>query len=221
MLKRLHASGKPSVACFMGGGAMNAPRSVRQVYTLQEAAYAAVGRAAAPAAAPPALPRRGELLGLFSGGTLCAEAQAILRDAGLQVTSNAPVAGVGEGRSGPCVMLDLGDDEFTKGRPHPMIDPGVRHAPLAEALGRSDLGAVLLDVVIGYGAHRDPAGLLAATVRASRNRAGPAVICSITGTDEDPQHLSLQSEKLEGAGVLVAPSNADAARWAIDAVRKG
>ena len=59
-------------------------------------------------------------------------------------------------------MIDLGDDAFTRGRPHPMFEPGVRDAPLAEALADPAVGVILLDVVLGYGGHADPAGHLAA-----------------------------------------------------------
>ena len=221
VLDRLCASAKPAIVCFLGTAEIDLPDNVRQVFTLKDAAAAAMDWSAEQAERV-ALPERvGGVLGFYAGGTLCAEAQVIFRDAGLPVTSNAPVAGASNGCEGSCVMLDLGDDEFTLGRPHPMIDPGVRDGPLQEALGRTDIGAVLVDVVIGRGAHPDPAAWLADSVLAHRRKSGPAVICAVTGTEKDPQVLSNQEAELRSAGILVAPSNADAARWALAVTRGG
>lgn len=213
VLDRLGNSGKPGIVCFIGSNTMKTPATVRQVFTLKDAAFSSLGQSCLESWEPALQVRKADTLGLFSGGSLCAEAQIFFRNAGIAVSSNAPIAGVRFALEGPCVLLDLGDDEFTKGRPHPMIDPQVRHAALTEALGRDDLGVILADVVIGYGAHHDPAGQLAETVLATRSSSSPDVICSVTGTDDDPQCRSNQVEKLERAGILVAPSNADMARF--------
>ena len=219
ILDRLRDSGKPAIVCYLGAEELELPDNVRQAFTLKDAALAAVGRDA-ECAEVVALPgRRGGIMGLYAGGTLCAEAQVILRDAGLPVASNAPVAGVSHGREGTCVLLDLGDDAFTRGRPHPMIDPTVREKPLKGALDRGDLGVVLVDVVIGHGAHADPAGQLADTVARHRRENGPVVISAVTGTEQDFQVLSRQQERLRLAGIRIAPSNADAARWALEVTR--
>ncbi len=134
--------------------------------------------------------------------------------------SNAHIPGVPEHSVVDCghPLLDLGNDEYTRGKPHPMIDPSVRDQPVIEALARSDVGAVLVDVVIGYGAHGDPAGHLAGILGAHARPGGPAVIASVTGTEEDPQRRSAQIAKLEAAGVFVAPTNSDAAVWALNAI---
>jgi FdrA protein len=95
-----------------------------------------------------------------------------------------------------------------------MIDPAVRDAPLIEALSDRGIGVILLDVVIGYGAHPDPAGHLAGVLKAHTG-SGPLVVASVTGTETDPQGWSRQASILTGAGVLVAPSNADAAALAL------
>ena len=156
--------------------------------------------------------------GLFAGGTLCSEAQIMFRQAGLPVMSNVPVPGasaMAAARDGH-VMIDLGDDQFTRGRPHPMFEPGVRDAPLSEALADPRTGLVLLDVVLGYGGHPDPAGHLAAFL-AGRDRR-PAIVASVTGTDADPQPRDAQVQKLAEAGVIVADSNAAAAEAAIGAL---
>ncbi len=80
-------------------------------------------------------------------------------------------------------MIDLGDDEFTRGRPHPMFEPGVRDRPLAEALADPAVGVILLDVVLGYGGHPDPAGHLALVAGLAKRDHGPLIVASVTGTD--------------------------------------
>jgi FdrA protein len=155
-------------------------------------------------------------VGLFCGGTLCAEAQIVLMDHGLKVSSNVPVPGATQAGQpsavggAPHTLIDLGDDEFTRGRPHPMIEPELRNEHLAKALRDGSVGIVLLDVVIGYGAHADPAGLIGDAVRKSKK----LVIASVTGTEGDPQVYSRQVKTLKNAGVIVAGSNAAAARLA-------
>ena len=94
-----------------------------------------------------------------------------------------------------------------------MIEPAVRDEPLAAALSDPATGVVLLDVVLGWGGHMDPAGHLARTL-AGRRTDGPAVIASVTGTEGDPQIRSAQVAKLAAVGVIVAPSNAQAAKLA-------
>lgn len=222
VLNALDASGKQAVICFMGAPPMEVPANVTQCFTLKDAAYAALGKSAETPQAPALqATEKKQLLGLFAGGTLCAEAQVILRDAAQTVRSNVPVTGIGDVDSTGHLMLDLGDDDYTRGRPHPMIDPTVRDEAFVEALARQDLAAILCDVVIGYGAHDDPAGHLAALVSANQTSLGPAIFASVCGTDGDPQGRAGQIAKLEAAGVHVAPSNADAARWALTAVRAG
>ena len=234
VLARLEASARPAILCLLGAPELDLPDNVRQVHTLQGAAAAALGRTETAAAPPPQLrpaarpdgsrhPDR--LLGLYTGGTLCAEAQLLLLAAGLPVASNAPVAGADRHReSEPTdahLILDLGDDAFTLGRPHPMIDPEIRGPFLGEALRRRDLAVLLADVVLGHGAHPDPAGCLAEQVERHRHPGGPQVIASVTGTEADLQQRSVQIARLRQAGVHVAPSHADAARWALAALGHG
>jgi FdrA protein len=115
-------------------------------------------------------------------------------------------------------ILDLGDDEFTRGRPHPMIDPTIRNEMLRATLAEANVAVVLLDLVIGYGAHANPAGEIA-QVLAAAPAARPHVVASVTGTEDDPQGRSAQSAALAKAGVLVAPSNAHAAALAVALAR--
>ncbi|WP_432923749.1 FdrA family protein [Microbispora sp. CA-135349] len=128
------------------------------------------------------------LRGLYAGGTLCAEA--------------ALVAGAGE-------FTDFGDDSFTRGRAHPMIDPALR----LEALRGVASGVVLMDVVLGHGADPDPASWLAPAIRDAADR-GVAVVVAVVGTDGDPQGLRAQAARLNEAGAAVFTSNAAAARHA-------
>jgi hypothetical protein len=95
----------------------------------------------------------------------------------------------------------------------------VRDESLIEALTNTNVGVILVDIVIGYSTHGDPAGYLANVLTAHRTENGPVVIASVTGTEEDPQVRSAQVRKLETVGVRVAPTNADAAAWALSAIR--
>lgn len=132
--------------------------------------------------------RGGRLLGVYSGGTLCTEARLI--------------AGRGE-------FTDYGDDAYTRGRAHPMIDPTLR----LEALSRAEPGdVVLLDVVLGHGADPDPAAALAPALA----RCPATAVVALVGTEGDPQGLHRQAEALARAGATVFASNAQAARYAKD-----
>ena len=110
-------------------------------------------------------------------------------------------------------MLDLGDDAFTRGRPHPMIDFGVRLERIRDAAQAPDTAAILIDVVLGTGAHEDPASVLAPAIREID---GPVPVGSVCGTEADPQCLSRQEAALREAGMIVAGSNARAARIAAE-----
>jgi FdrA protein len=217
VLDRVSRSRKRFTVCFVGGVEGELPANATSAITLEAAAFAALDRdaPAAPSWTAGSCPS-GRIRGLFAGGTLCAEAQVVLRQAGFQVASNAPIAGVAALPSGADghTLIDLGDDAYTVGRPHPMIEPAVRDAPLDAALADPTCSVVLLDCVLGYGSHSDPAGHLAARLR-QRGAKSPAIVASVTGTEADPQRLSVQVRKLQDAGIRVAPSNAAATRMAV------
>jgi len=183
VLERVRQSKKRTVVCFLGANGS----------TLTEAAEQAMQKKL-PSDTPSPGRAKGRVLGLYCGGTLAAEAQILLGDAG------------------ECV--DLGDDEFTRGRPHPMIEPELRNEHIRKALADPAIGVLLFDVVLGFGAHADPAGVLLEGLKGSRKIA----IASVTGTEQDPQGFSRQVAKLRDAGVHVAPSNAYAARLAASIV---
>jgi FdrA protein len=155
------------------------------------------------------------LLGLYSGGSLAHEAVTLLEPA------LGPIAGnVGHGSrdaDGTHALFDLGEAEYTQGRPHPMVDLDVRGAMLERAADDRRVGCVLLDVVLGFAAHPDPAGGLADAVRRVAEHA--VVIAHVCGTPDDPQDSSRQAATLSRAGAIVAPSNAAVARLALRALR--
>jgi len=146
--------------------------------------------------------RPGTLRGLFSGGTLCAEAAVVAAE-------QLPPSRL--------AMTDFGDDEYTRGRAHPMIDPGLRLDALAAAGTDPDVGVVLLDVVLGHGAHPDPAADLAPAIAA----AAVPVVVALVGTAADPQGRDRQAAALQAAGAHVFASNAAAARCAAALVGDG
>jgi FdrA protein len=162
--------------------------------------------------------RPGALRGLFCGGTLCDEAMAIAADRLGPIASNIPLAPdralPDDLRVAGHLMIDFGDDRLTAGRPHPMIDPSLRLARLAEELASPTTAVLLLDVVLGHGAHADPAAGVAEVLRAAGPDA-PAVLVSLCGTDQDPQGLDAQARTLAAAGAEVHLSNAEAARRAV------
>jgi len=218
ILERIARSRKPVTLCFMGVSSLSLPPHAKLAITLQDAAEKALGQnLPEPAITLPELGSgRRWLRGLYSGGTLCAEAQAILRELpGLQ--SNVPLSGIAtyEKKAEKPVhsLLDLGADDYTVGRPHPMLDPAMRNQLLADTLRDNTVAVILLDVVIGYGAHADPAAALAKTITAAPTQR-PVIIASVTGTEADPQGYSRQRAVLRKAGVLVAGSNAQATQWA-------
>jgi len=191
VLARLSRAKKRSVVCFLG---LDKPGLAR---TLREAAEMATGRKieqerlAKPTKPPPRL-----VHAYYCGGTLCSEAELIFRRLGLAGHR----------------FVDLGDERHTRGRPHPMIDPEIRNDHIARALADPEVGVILVDLVLGYGSHPDPAGILL------KNPMSKTFVASVTGTEADPQIRSKQIAKLREAGVLVAPSNAHAAEWAASLV---
>jgi FdrA protein len=235
VLQRISATskdlGKPVVTMFVGGAAAGGPT------TLEEAALTAVAlasgehtgdvakklafreaqlRQGARAVTAKRKPGQKYVRGLFSGGTFCAEAQALLRDKVAGVFSNTP-NGVTQTLDNALVsqknsLVDLGEDEFTQGRLHPMMDYTLRKRRILQEAADPETAVVLLDVVLGYGAHPDPAAELVPVLREAC--AQVAVLCSVTGTDKDPQNRSATIKRLQEAGAIVMESNAAACKLA-------
>jgi FdrA protein len=166
----------------------------------------------------------GSLRGLFAGGTLCDEAMVIAAARLGEVRSNIPLRpewalGADLASTGH-TMLDLGDDALTQGRAHPMIDQRSRLDRIAVEAADPACSVLLLDVVLGHGAHPDPAAELAPAVAAARKVAADdgrelAVVVSLCGTHDDPQDARRQADLLHEAGADVLLSNAQAARHAV------
>ena len=192
--ERLKASPKRSVVCFIGS----------EGTTLRGAAESAVGRKLEWPDRPDVPRVSGKVIGLYCGGTLCAEAEKIFAHRG------DPDAEMIFANRENHQFIDLGGDEYTRGRPHPMIEPELRNAHIARALADPQVAVLLLDVVLGYGSHENPAQVLVEGLRGTKKVA----IASVTGTEQDPQVLSRQRAILKAAGVIVAPSNAHAAEFA-------
>ena len=225
---------KPVVVNFLGAQADSIEgRNLHPVKTLEDAAYAAVAlaRGKIPKRAPQIkhvkLPRvslgQKYVRGLYSGGTFCYEASLLLGAALSPVYSNTPVGKaerlVDVWKSKANTVVDLGDDVFTRGRPHPMIDHRLRSERIVVEAADPETAVILLDVVLGYGSHTNPAGEVAAAIKAARARAAKAkrkiaFVGFVCGTDRDPQGLADQERTLREAGMILAPSNAQAVRLA-------
>ncbi|MBI5240122.1 MAG: acyl-CoA synthetase FdrA [Elusimicrobia bacterium] len=236
---------KPVVAMFLGAEPKTvAGYGMTAAATLEEAALlaAALAKGKSPDSVRDRLKRRDDELrdlalqeagksakgqrfirGLFSGGTFCGETQVIFRGLLREVFSNAPVSPSTEladaWKSQGHAVVDLGEDAFTVGRPHPMIDFSLRNRRIQDEAEDPETAVILLDVVLGYGANLDPAGELAGAIAAARRTASDAgrhlnFICSVTGTEKDPQVRSKMEAALREAGALVLPTNAAAARLA-------
>lgn len=224
-------AGKPVVVNFIAR-----PLDIKQIEnlyfagSLDEAAHMAVELVnSAPKAAANDLKidrfAKGQryLRGLFSGGTLAYEAQHILKNYLERVYANAPINKelklANSMVSQEHTIVDLGEDEFTVGRLHPMMDNELRIRRLMEEAKDPQVAVIMLDVVIGYGSHPDPASELApaiAKARADAKKAGRylEVVAVVTGTDEDPQNMKAQIKQLKDAGVWVETSNEAMVRYA-------
>lgn len=239
---RLGQCGKPAVVCFLGGDRMPDIPGVQFVPTLEEAGRALTALSGGSHSTPAGwdvsfwdeLSRaRAQLTeeqkyvrGLYSGGTLCSEAQYILQQEGFAIHSNIasdPAYALADVETS-CghTLLDMGDDYFTDGIPHPMIDFRLRCERIKKEARDPETAVILLDCVLGYGSHENPAGVLADAVRESRAETGGRVafVASVCGTDRDPQIRREQEKTLRAAGVLVFPTNAQAVRAAAGILMK-
>ncbi len=203
VLRVLAATGKRAVA-YLQSSAVEMPEGVLRAAHLQAAACLAIGTRPSEASTPPqqqqeqALGAR-QVRGLFCGGTLCQEAAAV----------------VGDGHT----LEDFGDDHYTRGRAHPMIDPTLRNQAIVQAGRDAQVGVLLLDFILGLGAHADPVGAALPAIEKARSAARAdgrdlSVVAHVVGTDLDPQGLARQEAALRSVGVQVRESNYVAARAA-------
>lgn len=232
---------KPVVTCFLGGDKYIEGNNICFAQTLEEAAIMASAlsrggnialslneecselKEIARYETDKFNPDQKYVCGLFSGGTLCYETMLIFQGFGVDVYSNVALKSEfklsGSQKLTNHKLIDLGDDEFTQGRPHPMIDPTLRKERFLDECDNSGNAVILVDVVLGYGSHIDPAGELADAIYKAKDRAAKenrhlCFIASVCGTNYDPQDYNAQVSKLEKAGVVVMSSNAEAARLA-------
>lgn len=155
--------------------------------------------------------------GLYTGGTFAYEALVILGRMIGDVYSNAPIDTklklVDSYKSEKDSIVDLGEEEFTVGRAHPMIDPTIRKMRLVEEAKDPEVAVIIMDVMLGYGSHSDPAGAMLSAVSdakkiAERDGRALSILAHVCGTEQDPQPLSEQIAKLGNAGIEVFPTNA-------------
>lgn len=241
MLKQLEKIEKPVIAAFLGGDpALLAGSRVIYAGDLEQAARLAVlasqGKepvleeedteklmTLARAACEKLQPEQKYLRGLYSGGTLCYETMLLLRDRGVNAWSNIAIDKAllveGSEESRDNTLLDMGEDFFTNGMPHPMIDFRQRVTRMEQEAADPLVALLLLDCVCGYGTHENPAGELAPAIRRAKEIAAKqgrhlTVLASVTATETDPQVRSEQIRILEDAGAIVLPCNAQAAKLA-------
>jgi succinyl-CoA synthetase alpha subunit len=231
----LRSLAKPCVAHFVGQEAGKTEAHLLYAGNLKEAAAMAVALAQQHSYQSPR-PKREELIqiatveanqlapgqkylrGLYTGGTLADEAWFHLHRLG-EIHANLPVPAELviedlnrlQGHS----ILDLGDDRFTVGRPHPMIDPAPRNERIVLEGSDPQVAVLLLDCVLGYGAHPDPAGAMAPSIAEAKTRARQEgrtllVVASVTGTEQDPQGYARQCAQLRATGCRVMDSNYEA-----------
>jgi FdrA protein len=245
VLQRVEALTKPAIVCLLGfAGDAPVDRHVVLVRTLEDAAIHAVSKAdgRSPETVQRAIhgtdssighsiererrrlrPGQRWVRGLYAGGTLAAEAAVVWKTELGAIWANFNTPGgrrLSEARTSiEHSAIDLGDEVFTAGRPHPMLEPRMRAARILQEAVDPSVAAIALDFVLGHVAHPDPVGVTIPTLREARAAAARAghsvpIVATVCGTEADPQRRTEQVHKLSEAGVIVAPTNAEAARIA-------
>ena len=238
IINKLTGSTKKIILCFIGFQEDKQTDGITVVRTLEEAALAAArlnGVQADIATASEALnnwtkekqaafsPQQRYVRALYAGGTLCYEAMLVMGQSLGPIYSNTPLRKeftiTDVMMEGQHTAIDLGDDEFTRGRPHPMIDGTLRHEYIAKVAADPATAVLLLDVVIGFGASPDPAEELIPVLKEAQAQAKAAgnelaIVAYVCGTDGDEQNKNEQVAKLKAAGAFVTKTNAEAARLA-------
>lgn len=227
----LHSLSKPVVAIFLGEKPEQNEGDVHFAYTLEETARMAVDLAngekvkesyheeLSNAETDIKVSEGKTVKGLYSGGTLASEAATLIAEA-LALGELSKEEGFKLKTNGFEVM-DLGDDMYTQGKPHPMIDPEVRVNKIREYAADENTGVILLDVVLGYGSHPDMAAALKPAIEAAKEQnSALQFIATVVGTQNDPQDYTDTRKALEALGVLVEDSNAKAVRLALHLMGK-
>ncbi|WP_115788410.1 acyl-CoA synthetase FdrA [Arthrobacter silvisoli] len=244
VLAEVANAGKPVVVYFIGGSrdavlaagghfAASSADAARQAVELSSAAASApetLDAGQVDAVLARLTPEQVNVRGLFCGGTLCDESMYALLNDGHEVFSNIqknPAFQIGAADSSRGhTFLDFGDDEFTNGRPHPMIDPSNRLARIVEEAKDPSVAALVMDFVLGFGAHEDPAGVTLPAIREAQRIAQEdgrhlEIIAYVLGTELDTPGLDAQRKALAGAGVTVTSSSTVTGEFARAIARKG
>ncbi|MFD0067315.1 acyl-CoA synthetase FdrA [Streptomyces sp. NPDC056690] len=243
VLAEIAGAGKPVVVYFVGGSeesvtaagghfAASTQDAALQAVRLGVDAHAAVDELAAKQVdevCARLAPEQRYVRGLFCGGTLCDESMYALlevsdnvwsniqKDPGRRLTAGSPSVGH--------TFLDFGDDDFTNGRPHPMIDPSLRLARLVQEAEDPQVAVILMDFILGFGAHEDPVGVTLPAIAQARKIASDAgrhleIVGYVLGTELDTPDLAAQVAALEAAGVTVTRSSTETGRFARETARK-
>jgi FdrA protein len=233
IIKLVKTFKKPVVACFLGAESSDFDGS--GVYTSETLESAANALFALSTGQDPELinhetkkpnlqlPKENSgkyVRGLYTGGTLAYEAILVLKHQQIVSYSNIssdPVYLLKDvEKSHEHTIIDMGEDYFTDGMPHPMIDPRLRSERILKEVADPETAIILLDCVLGYGSHLDPAGALVLAINKALSQATHPLtfIASVCGTPSDPQNRIEQESKLRSAGVIVMDTNAQAAKLA-------
>jgi succinyl-CoA synthetase alpha subunit len=249
LVARLKLCSKPVVCCFLGAriDPFVGEDALTWAPTIDDAVLAAIQhfeerpttarieltqqeRELATKARAEWAPEQRFLRGLFAGGTFCYQSQQILGEAGIVVHSNAPLNPdntlADPDKSSEHTLIDMGDEAYTLGRPHPMIDGTMRRQRILSESRDPSVAILLLDFILGYNASMDPVGELYDAILETKQRARQqggelTVLASICGTEEDPQELDLQEKLLREAGAIVFPSNAKAVLFCCELLKPG
>ena len=241
--ERISACCKPVVTCYLGSekGSFSDTDNVTMTRNLDDATTAAIRLAGGMrvdegnAVTPEMLQRERSKLkakqkfvrGVFAGGTLCYQAQQVLRDAGLTVHSNEPLEKdkqlVDSSASVGHTLVDMGADEFTEGKPHPMVDSTQRVERILAEADDGEVAVILLDCILGYVASDDPGGEIAPAIAQAKRIAKQmgnelSVVVSVCGTEDDHQGMNQQIVTLEESGATVFKSGLQAAQHAVSLV---
>lgn len=235
VLDRLSRSAKPVVVCFLGANeAMIASAKDKGIELFNRTKPAALAAVLATGVKEEDLdlhslnwplieevrakltPEQKYIRGLYCGGTICDEAMFLAMEKYSDVYANirkeAEYKLSGTDASRAHTFLDFGEDEFTNGKPHPMIDPSNRIARFKQEAADPEVGVIIMDVVLGYGANPDPAGVMLPAIKEAKERAAAEgrhleILVYVLGTAQDPQNFEEQVAKLVDAGCTWASSS--------------
>lgn len=249
VLDRLAASAKPAVVCFLGAGPEVAEAAqARDIAFFDRTKPAALAAVVASGVDESTLDlhalnwplieevrtkltsEQKYIRALFCGGTLCDESMFLALEKYDDVYSNIqkdPAKKLrGTDPSRGHTFLDFGEDEFTNGKPHPMIDPSNRIERFKAEAADPEVGVIVMDVVLGYGANPDPVGVMLPAIKEAKANAAAAgrhleILAYVLGTEADFQNFDEQVAKLTEAGVTWASSSTNTGLLAREFVYKG